>query len=325
MVMTAREELRHTPTRDPAWRESLWFCFQDPVRRFGSSIGFSYLPNDPNPRATFRVALCQGMERRPNQPRYLFMRELPIPDDDFDDLSVDDVASIRCLEPLRRWQLRFDDGERMAFELEADFYAGGWHYIDNLHPTPKYLAADRYHRPWAVTGQIRLDGEVMDIDTTGDSDHSWGPRHWEPLYKSKYIAAQCGRDFAFQLVQANSADGGTYPYGFVWDGTAMSPITGVEVASQYAPDGIQETALINIVDGERRLTRVQATSFAAYPTEAVRAPGAPVSGRDVRNNDTYATFEINDGEHVGSGILSYYWNREYYAAVLAGARAEVTP
>jgi hypothetical protein len=63
---------------------------------------------------------------------------------------------------------------------------------------------------------------------------------------------------------------------------------------------------MNIVDNEARHTRVQGTCFASAPTETA----------NVSNNDCYFMFTVNDGEHTGSGILSFYWNREYYHRVM---------
>lgn len=320
MVISAVDELRHQFTDDKAWRESLWFCFQIPEKEIGAAIYYSYEPNLPDPRSNLTIYICKGMERRPNSSLYAFKRNFPLPESDFDDLRFGRFGSLRRIEPLKRWQLKFDDGERLQFDIEAGFYAGAWHYIDNEYPTPKYLAGDRYHRPWAVKGQLRLDGVTTELDHTGDSDHSWGRRLWEPLYDSKYVAAQCGREFALSLISARSFDGGTCPYGFVWDGTSMSAIGALECASDYGSDGIQERVALNVIDSESRLTRVEARSFAAFPAVATQEDGDLAFGRNVRSNDTYATFSINDGAHQGSGVLSWYWELAHYNKMFAAER-----
>jgi hypothetical protein len=306
MVLRADDELRHPSTDLPEWRESMWYCFDMPELEMGGAIYYSYMPNTPKPSASYMVYLTRGMERTPNNLLYSCVKEVPIPEGEWDNLSVDGKLHYKRIDPLKRWQINFDDGERLAMDLDIDLFAGNWHYIDNTYETPKYLAGDRYHRPFAAVGEMKLDGKTYPINMTGDSDHSWGPRRWEPLYKSKYIAGQCGKDWAFHAFEGVALDGGVFPYGFVWDGKRMSPITNLEICPDYGDDGIHRGIVMNIVDGNSRLTRIEGETFCSAPTE-----------RDaVWNNDCYYNFTVNGGEHKGSGILSFYWNRDYYHKIL---------
>lgn len=305
MVIRADDELRHPASEERDWRESMWYCFDMPEHKMGGALYYSYMPNIEKPGAQLSLYLIKGWTREPNQLLYSYQREFPIPDEEWDDLKVA-AAHYKRVDPLKRWQISFHDGDRIDLEMDIDLYADNWHYIDNVFETPKYLAGDRYHRPFAAEGEMVLDGQRYALDLTGDSDHSWGPRRWGPLYKSKYITGQCGRGWAFQVFEGVALDGGVFPYGFVWDGKRMSPITGLGIAPDYDEDGIQRGLTMNIVDNEERLTRVEGTSFCSGPTE----------WDDVFNNDTYFNFEINGGEHRGSGIMSFYWNRDYYHRVL---------
>tara|TARA_R110000782_G_scaffold270464_1_gene371419 strand:+ start:7955 stop:8887 length:933 start_codon:yes stop_codon:yes gene_type:complete len=306
MVLRADDELRHPHSEIAEWRESMWYCFDMPEYEMGGALYYSYMPNAPTPSARLIMYITKGWNTEPNTLLYHFDKEFPIPAEDWDDLDVGGIARFKRIEPLKKWEISFNDGKRLSFEFEADLYAGNWHYIDNLHETPKYLAGDRYHRPYAGKGKMVLDGKDYPLDFTGDSDHSWGPRRWGPLYKSKYIAGQCGQGWAFQLMEVEAFGGGLYPYGFIWDGTKMSPITKIEVTPKYDADGQHSAVVMNLVDDENRLTRIDGKCFASAPTEF----------NDVWNNDAYFNFEVNGGEHKGSGILSFYWNREYYHRVM---------
>lgn len=307
MVLRADDELRHPHTNLPEWRESMWYCFQIPEFEMGGAIYYSYMPNAPKPVASYSVYLTKGWVREPNTAIYSYMKEIPIPDAEWDDLSLDGgILRYKRLEPLKRWNIAFNDGKRLKMDIDVDIFGGNWHYIDNTYETPKYLAGDRYHRPYAATGEMILDGTKYPIKMTGDSDHSWGPRRWEPLYKSKYIAGQCGKEWAFHAFEGVALDGGVFPYGFVYDGKTMSPITNLEICPDYDGDGIQRGIVMNIVDANRRLSRIKGASFCSSPTER----------GTVWNNDCYFEFTVNDGEHRGSGILSFYWNLEYYLKVL---------
>lgn len=306
MVLRADDELRHPTSSIPEWRESQWYCFDMPELEMGGAIYYAYTPNTPNPSAKLIAYLTRGWNRTPNTLLYSYEQDFPIPTDEWDDLDVGGIARFKRIEPLRRWQVGFHDGKRLDIELDVDLYAGNWHWIDNLYETPKYLAGDRYHRPYAGTGEMTLDGKRYALNLTGDSDHSWGPRRWGPLYKSKYVAAQCGRDWAVSLIELVATDGSKRPHGFVWDGRRLTAISSLEITPDYDEDGIHRAVVMNIVDEEQRLTRVEGRCYASAPTQTPT----------VSNNDCYFTCSVNGGQHTGSGILSFYWEREYYTRVL---------
>lgn len=306
MVLKADDELRHPSTDLPEWRESMWWCFDMPEYEMGGAIYYAYTPNTPQPVAKLIVYLTKGWVTERNAILYSFEREFPIPQDEWDHLRVGSVASFKRLEPLKKWAIAFDDGERLKMNLNIELFAGNWHWIDNWYETPKFLAGDRYHRPYAATGEMMLDGKTYPLKLTGDSDHSWGPRRWGPLYKSKYVAAQCGRDWAVSFIEIVDGAGAVRPYGFVYDGKRMSAISTLEIIGDYAADGQHRAVSMNIVDEEKRLTRVDAQCFASSPT----AYG------DVKNNDAYAIFDVNRGQHRGSGILSFFYNKDFYDAVM---------
>jgi hypothetical protein len=306
MVLRADDELRHPQSDLPEWRESQWYCFDMPEYEMGGAIYYAYTPNTPTPSAKLIAYITRGWNREPNTLLYSFEQDFPIPDDEWDDLNVGGIARFKRLDPLRRWQLSFHDGKRLNFDIEVELFAGNWHWIDNVLETPKFLAGDRYHRPYAGKGEMTLDGKRYALNLTGDSDHSWGPRRWGPLYKSKYVAGQCGNQWAMSFIEIVAADGGVSPYGFVWDGKRMSPISTLEIAADYDDDGIHRAVLMNIVDDERRLTRVEGKCFASAPTQT----------DSISNNDCYFTFTVNGNQHQGSGILSFYWHREYYQRVM---------
>jgi hypothetical protein len=306
MVLRADDELRHPHTDLPEWRESQWWCFDMPEHEIGGAIYYAYTPNTPKPSARLIAYVTKGWNRERNKVLYTFEQDFPIPEDEWDDLRVGNIAHFKRIEPLKRWHLSFHDGKRFDLEVDVDLFAGSWHWIDNLYETPKFLAGDRYHRPYAAQGEMRLDGKTYKVNMTGDSDHSWGPRRWGPLYKSKYVAGQCGRDWAISMIEIAGVDGSVLPYGFVWDGRRMTPISTFEIAADYDAGGLHTAVLMNIVDNEERITRVEGKCFASSPTDYDA----------VSNNDCYFNFDVNRGQHKGSGILSFFWNRDYYQRVM---------
>ena len=117
MVLRADDELRHPSTDLPEWRESMWYCFQMPEYEMGGAIYYSYMPNTPKPSASFSVYLTKGWVREPNKLLYQFSKEVSIPDAEWNDLKVDGKLHYKRIDPLKRWNITFDDGDRLALDF----------------------------------------------------------------------------------------------------------------------------------------------------------------------------------------------------------------
>jgi hypothetical protein len=318
MAITADDELRHQPTDEESWRESMWFCWQMPEHGIGSSMSFNYRPNTSQPGSNLRIAVCRGLESENNKPLYSRHDQPPLPEGDFDDFAFPPRFRMQRIGPLEGFRMQFDDQERLSFDYEIRFFAGAFHWADGVYPTPVYLG-NRYHCPFTIEGTLRLDGETFAVRHQGDHDHSWGtrPLDWHVLEGTKYVAGQFGTSLAFSIATTSGPDG-VVPHGFVWDGSRLAAVSDVELANEYDEDGVQRRTWLNLVDVSGRLTQVTAEAFANYPTEQASVTGIPAVGTDYHNNDVYARMRVAGSDLEGSGIVSYYWGREYYHRVLMG-------
>src|ERR1700728_817839 len=100
MVLRADDELRHPSTKLPEWRESMWYCFDMPEYGMGGALYYSYMPNTPNPSASLVAYITKGWNRLPNTTLYSFHKEIPIPDEEWDDLHVAGIAHYKRIDPL---------------------------------------------------------------------------------------------------------------------------------------------------------------------------------------------------------------------------------
>ena len=70
--------------------------------------------------------------------------------------DVDDVElcglRLERLEPLERYRLRFADGDNASFDIDCRWMSEPWDFADNVHPTPEWLAKNRY-RPRVEGGR----------------------------------------------------------------------------------------------------------------------------------------------------------------------------
>lgn len=165
---TARDDRLHAPPApDPSWAETAWFSFAAPERAlagtvyplFRASLGVCALG----------VAVWDAGAHEPWRARYARrLWHLPMPEADLDALELEGLE-LRCLEPLKRYRVRYRDGERIDLDLE---YAG------LIPPHAPAAAPERGHldQPCRVRGTLRLGGEEIAIDGNEMRDRSWGPR-----------------------------------------------------------------------------------------------------------------------------------------------------
>jgi len=288
----------------------MWYCFGVPKLEIGCAIYYAYTPNASVPTAKFTAYLTRGWAHRGADVLYTLERTLPIPAEEWDDLDVAGLCRYRRLEPLKRWHISFADRPRLAFDLAVEIVGGNWHWIDHPYETPNFMSGDRYHRAFAGAGSIEIDGERHEISTTGDSDHSWGPRRWGSLSKCKYVAVQCGTEWSMSMVEVVDAIGRKRPYGHVWDGSCMTPITYAEIAAEYDEYGMQRKVFMNIVDERGTRTGIATRSYAA----------APIVLGDGISNDCYVHADVEGISTPGVGVLSFYWDRTYYERVMNHGR-----
>jgi len=298
MVIRADDELKHPAVDAADWQETLRYEFAMPNALLGGTLCYTYWPKAPKPFAKLSISLTRGWSGSSTGSLYLFDRVGPIPEEDLDDLAVGTVCRFKRLQPLKRWQVGFDDGDGCRLDLDVECYAGAWHWIDNHFETPRWLAADRYQVPFTAECQLKVDGQLFQGVVTGDFGHSWGTRRTSPTAKCKYIAGQCGSDWAMSFIEFVSEDGGKRPHGYLWDGLKFSSINNVEIVGHYDGEGVLRGALLNVVDEDARITRVVARGFA----------GASIKAEAVSSGDCYCEFEVNCGQHQGSGVLSFIRN-----------------
>ena len=126
MAISAEDELRHQPTDEESWRESMWFCWQMPEHEIGSSMSFNYRPNTSQPGSNLRIAICRGLESENNKPLYSRHEQPPLPEGDFDDFAFPPHFRMQRIGPLQGFRMQFDDRERLSFDYEIRFFAGAF-------------------------------------------------------------------------------------------------------------------------------------------------------------------------------------------------------
>ena len=216
-----RDDEFHPPTSDdPFWTETCWFTFTVPERRLSGQLYPFFRPN--------QGVLAAGAffwDHTGHTPAdALHARQfwhLPLPDQPLTDIALPNGITYRCLEPLRRYAVTYDDpdatpggaGTDSAIHVELEFTA--------IAP-PNYLGESHLDQPGRYVGTIILDGEEIPVDAYGFRDRSWGPRtqfgrgiHNGASKSGGYSYATSSENHAFHAITMDFGAGALAIHGYI--------------------------------------------------------------------------------------------------------------
>jgi hypothetical protein len=158
----------HPPTSDdPYWTETCWFTFTVPERGLSGQLYPFFRPN--------QGVLAGGAyfwdehNSLPWSCRYAKnFWHLPLPDQPLSDIALPNGIRYRCVEPLTRYELAYDDPDG-GDEIHVDLT------FTAVTP-PHYLGDAHLDQPGRYEGTIVLQGEEIAVDAFGFRDRSWGVR-----------------------------------------------------------------------------------------------------------------------------------------------------
>lgn len=176
----ASAEGRHAPGPEALWNESWYFDWSQPDGRLGGYVRLGLYPN-------LGVAwywACLVGEGRPLVT--VIDHEVPIPAAGLDVRSEGLWAAHNLETPLDHWSLGceafavgVDDPAETYGDLRGDRVPFGfdleWETEGGVYPYP---GIDRYEVPCRVHGEVLVGQERIEIDGSGQRDHSWGVRDW---------------------------------------------------------------------------------------------------------------------------------------------------
>jgi len=220
----------HLPAEPhPLWSETSWYGFSVPERRLCGCVYPLFRPV----LGVCSVAVHVWDERACEPWRALYSRtqwHLRMPQGELTDCAVGGLE-LQCLEPLRRYRVRYADGALCALELE---------YEGLFAPHAVGIAGGRGHldQPCRVRGELRLRGERIEIDGFEMRDRSWHVRDDLRSTRASYSYGVAA-DEAFLAVGLCEGDGCRIATGFLWrDGDKQPLVSGtrrVETRSGAAP------------------------------------------------------------------------------------------
>jgi len=245
----------HPPTSDdPYWTETCWFTFTVPERRLSGQLYPFFRPN--------QKVLAGGAffwdetGHRPDD--ILHARQfwhLPLPDQPLSDIRLPNGIAYRCLEPLHRYEIAYDDpdgdeGSEISVRLAFTSIA-----------RPNYLGQSHLDQPGRYVGTIVLEGEEIPVDAFGFRDRSWGVRsqfgrgiHGSPAQSGGYSYATASDQDAFHAITMDFGSGSMAIHGYLLrDGEWAKVASGTRTVTERDDGtGYPRAVVLDLVDDRGR-------------------------------------------------------------------------
>src|ERR1700712_4763849 len=259
--VTAADDDLHPPTNDDLfWTETLWLAFAVPERRITGVLYPVFRANQAV--CSLGISLWDDTDAPGKEPLYFQNYwHLPVPVD-LRDFELPVGFAHRCLEPLRVYEVTFDDGAELSLSLR---YAA-------IHPpVPRGLggAVRAMMQPCHVTGSLRLNGEDLAVDCYELRGRGWGSRsdgRWpaRPSSQADVMAFSdtyaMSPDISFLVATGGGLSATKVQSGFLFkDGELTAVVSGDRVVSRRSPLGQPEEVLLDLVDEAGRTVHAVGT------------------------------------------------------------------
>ena len=247
--LTDADDRRHQLSDLPIDRESLIFLLFLPEEDLGV-IAYTWV-NGQHQAASMGLVFGRDDERFA---QFHVDGVRVDPAADFDDWTVGPLT-VRHGEPHTTAHVSFEhEGVTLDYSFEAITPAFSYH--DNAGGCPAWLATNRLEQSGKVRGRLTIGDRVIDFDTTGHRDHSWGTRDWTAIHHYKWVNIQAGSDIAINFMHGMAVDQ-LYELGYVDRDGAQSPITSISTSIDRDPEFFSYTsANFSLVDELGRTTEI---------------------------------------------------------------------
>jgi len=189
-LLTAADDSFHPPPNDDIWwTETSWYGFDVPERKLSGAIYPLFRPNLGV--CSLAVHVWDDTGDTPWDALYSrLLFHVPMPAGDLTKLEVEGLK-YTTVEPLRRYQVEFADGEYLELDLEYTGYRAP--AVSTTQVPSGIKVVSHFDQTAAVRGQITVAGERIDVDVIGHRDRSWYHR---PDNRTRRSASLCFGDLS---------------------------------------------------------------------------------------------------------------------------------
>ncbi|MET0986341.1 MAG: hypothetical protein ABW034_13135 [Steroidobacteraceae bacterium] len=288
-----KDDGRHVLRDEPLCRESLVFTVDVPDEKIA---GFVYPRVGSDGKAAGIVTVFG--EGVPGGSITEVYHDIPVPASmDFGAWNAGGVE-VRLTRPLRTAEVKYTS-RRLGYEFVFEASHPAYSYDSHTDGCPRYFADNRFEQSGRVRGTLTIDGRLIELDTFGQRDHSWGTRNWGVNYHYKWFHATAP-NAAVHFFKMEYL-GRSLVRGYVFKKGHMSQVQSAEVLDFTLDDDMfHKDITARVYDAAGRATSVAGRGF-AHTT-------LPVDANNVLH-ETPMTIEI-DGES-GLGWCEMHWDTRY--------------
>jgi len=257
--LVPEDDFTHVLGPESNFNESMYFNFFDPTRSIGGFVRLGNRANEGRAEMTVTVYLPDG--------RVLFNFErAPIENNDAFDaggLSFEVLEPAQTLRTVYRGQAlelaeprgmndpkeAFSTAPRCEIVLDlvhdavGPMYGGSRSREEESRNAEQQFAKAHYEQHMAVKGNLRIDGETIQIEGYGLRDHSWGPRHWQAIESYEWLTMNFGPDLG-AMVSVIRRDADNHKRGgvIVRDGE-LDLVIEADIQAEFESNGLFHRAL----------------------------------------------------------------------------------
>ena len=275
MITAEDAELHRGRSDDPQWTETLWFPFAVPEKAIYGGV---YIVARPNTGVIMcDVTVQDRLADSWDQALYVDNQQhLPCPAS-FLDFALPNGYSVKVVEPLKRYELRYEGYDDTRFDLTFDALM---HPYDMNDPAIDPLAAARQGGGWdssfnghyEVTGRIkgtaRIRGSEHAVDYVDTGDRSWGIRKERGTSTVAWFHGSFGEGLTFHILAAtdpvNGMRFGKVITGYILDNGDVYGVTALE--GDFTMRGVVVTsASAAITDARGKVFRFSGEAISTNP------------------------------------------------------------
>jgi hypothetical protein len=252
--LVPEDDYTHPLGSEPNFNESMYFNFFDRERRVGGFVRIGNRANEGRAELTVTIYLPDG--------RVLFTFARPR----IDDNSAFDCGGLRfeVIEPAQSLRTVFEgellelkdpramadprkafaDSPRVQVSLDlrhdavGPMYGGKADPGESDRPADQQFARAHYEQHMAVSGELRVGGEVIPIAGFGLRDHSWGPRYWQAIHSYEWLTINFGADFGAMISVIRRDPDSERVSGVVVRGDALDGVKRATVRAEFEKGGL---------------------------------------------------------------------------------------
>ncbi len=263
------DDYTHPLGPEPNFNESMYFNFFDPAQGIGGFIRIGNRANEGRAEVTVTLYLKDG--------RVLFtFKRAPIEDNDAFDAGG---ARFEVLTPGEKLRTTYDgrvvdldeprnmQDPRKAFtespkrkvhmdlvhEAVGPMYGSAGSREESKRSADQQFGKAHYEQHMSVSGELRIDDEVLTIRGYGLRDHSWGPRYWQAIESYEWLTLNFGPDLGAMISVIRRDADSVRTGGVIVRGDELEPIVKADVRAEFEENGLYHrtvTADIETASGE---------------------------------------------------------------------------